>query len=202
MDVVQEDFEDTYRNLTYKGVAALKWLSKYCDGKAKYVLKVDDDVIVNTFLLMRHLKLLETKDQKASQKTIMCYIYKRMKVIRNKKSKWYVSKEEFQAERFKNYCSGAAFLMSADLITPMYQASLDIDFFWIDDYYVTGLLASAVNASFRSFNSLYVFAPKHVKRAFVYKKSESVVFGHFSHLSDAINQMIFIWDYIKPKYFL
>ena len=58
-DLVQENFEDSYRNLTYKGVAALKWLSIYCDKKPKYILKVDDDVIVNTFLLRQHLKRLD-----------------------------------------------------------------------------------------------------------------------------------------------
>lgn len=201
-DLVQEDYSDTYRNLTHKAVAALKWMSRHgCDRKTSYILKTDDDVIVNTFLLERHLRVL-TKWQLVTPKTIMCHVYKRMKVIRNKKSKWYLSKKEFKDDRFKNYCSGAAFLLTADLLVPMYKASLNVDFFWIDDYYMTGLLASQVNASFRSFNSLYVFNPRYVRKAFILKKPESLVFGHFSHLSDALNQMIFIWNYIRSKFLI
>ena len=36
-DIVQEDFMDSYKNLTFKGVAALKWISNYCQN-AKFVL--------------------------------------------------------------------------------------------------------------------------------------------------------------------
>jgi hypothetical protein len=90
-DMVQEDFVDTYRNLTYKGVMALKWIGRYCN-RAQYVLKVDDDIVVNTFLLERHLKLLRAKNYH-TKNTIFCYMYSKMKVIRNKRSKWYVTKE-------------------------------------------------------------------------------------------------------------
>lgn len=199
-DIVQEDFQDTYRNLTYKGIAALKWLSRHCDHKAKFVLKSDDDIIVNMFHLHRHLKRLLVYDPSIENRTIMCYVYKRMRVIRKKTSKWYVSKREYKDDRFKTYCSGAAFVLSSDLVTSMYEASLDVDFFWIDDYYITGLLAYKVNASFRHFNTLYIFAPKQVESYFVHKKTDSIVFGHFSHLSDAINQMMFIWDYLKSVF--
>lgn len=57
-DIVQEDFLDTYRNLTYKGIAALKWIDQLCPH-ARWVLKTDDDIFVNTFNLMRHLRRLE-----------------------------------------------------------------------------------------------------------------------------------------------
>ena len=204
-DILQEDFVDTYRNLTYKGVAGLKWISNHCDRRAKYILKSDDDVLVNIFLLRNHLKRIDMKQAKSKspplQKTIMCYVYKRMRVIRKKSSKWYVSRKEFKDDRFKTYCSGAAFLFTADLVRPMYEASLNVDFFWIDDYYVTGLLAHKVKAKFKPFNSLYVFSPKFVKRTFVYKKPDFIVFGHFSHLADTINQMFYIWDFIKAKFY-
>lgn len=36
---------------------ALKWINDYCKN-AKFILKTDDDIIVNTFALINHLKLL------------------------------------------------------------------------------------------------------------------------------------------------
>ena len=45
-DVVQADFLDTYKNLTLKGVMAIRWIHTYCPH-AKFILKTDDDVIVS-----------------------------------------------------------------------------------------------------------------------------------------------------------
>lgn len=44
-DIVQQNFHDSYRNLTLKCQMALDWITKYC-SHSKYVLKTDDDVIV------------------------------------------------------------------------------------------------------------------------------------------------------------
>jgi len=43
-DIIQEEFFDSYRNLTYKVAMTLKWISTYCP-QASYILKTDDDMI-------------------------------------------------------------------------------------------------------------------------------------------------------------
>lgn len=77
-DIVQEDFVDSYKNLTYKGIMAMRWISAYCK-QTKYILKVDDDIITNTFILLRHLKSLE-KYENFSKKSVMCLVWTAMKV--------------------------------------------------------------------------------------------------------------------------
>lgn len=57
-DIIQEDFLDSYHNLTYKGIAALKWIDEYC-SQARWVLKTDDDIFVNSFNLVTRLRRLE-----------------------------------------------------------------------------------------------------------------------------------------------
>ena len=56
-DIIIGDFVDTYSNLSYKGLTALKFINKYC-LKAKWVIKVDDDVLADIptvmFLLKRY----------------------------------------------------------------------------------------------------------------------------------------------------
>jgi hypothetical protein len=69
-DIVQEDFIDAYRNITYKGIMAMKWISQYC-SHARYILKVDDDIIANFFKLLRHLKSL-TKHKMLAEKKMCC----------------------------------------------------------------------------------------------------------------------------------
>ena len=81
-DIVQEDFIDSYKNLTYKAIMALKWISIYC-SKTKYILKVDDDIVANTFTLMNHLKFLD-KHIPDRQNTILCLLWSAMIVMRDR----------------------------------------------------------------------------------------------------------------------
>jgi len=84
-DIVQEDFIDSYKNLTYKGIMALKWISIYC-SQTKYILKVDDDIVVNTFTLIKHLKFLD-KHYSDRQNTILCLLWQAMIVMRDRLDK-------------------------------------------------------------------------------------------------------------------
>lgn len=104
-DIVQEDFIDAYKNLTYKGIMALKWTATYCE-RAKFVLKADDDILVNTYTMIRHLENLE-KHMKSIKNTLFCLLWRSMPVLRDSDSKWYVSKDEFPMDEFPPYCSGS-----------------------------------------------------------------------------------------------
>ena len=44
---MQEDFVDSYANLTVKSLMMLKWFSQSCSDKALYLMKTDDDMYVN-----------------------------------------------------------------------------------------------------------------------------------------------------------
>lgn len=193
-DIVQENFLDSYKNLTYKAIMAMKWISKYC-SQVDYILKVDDDIITNIFSLMRHFNLLKTKHVR-KQKTIMCLVWMNMKVLRDKKYKWYVSKEEFPEENYKPYCSGSAYLLSSDLPPIMYDESLYTKFFWIDDYYFTGMLASQLNLTHEFLNSMYIINANLVEQRFFGLKSDVTLFGHSPR---NLNRIYYIWEFILRK---
>ena len=53
-DVVQGDFIDSYRNMTYKHLLGYRWINEHCPD-ASYVLKSDDDQFVDTLQLGRYL---------------------------------------------------------------------------------------------------------------------------------------------------
>ena len=46
-DLVVEDFQESYLNLTVKTTYLLKWLNSSPCSRASFILKVDDDVYVN-----------------------------------------------------------------------------------------------------------------------------------------------------------
>ena len=47
-DIVQGDFLDTYRNLSYKNIMGKLWVSQFCE-QAKFVVKTDDDQYVDLY---------------------------------------------------------------------------------------------------------------------------------------------------------
>lgn len=102
-DIVQGNFIDSYRNLTYKHVMGLKWVAHHCP-MAKYVLKADDDVVVNTDLL-RHI-LVRQFSPWGAERLILCSVIKNAAVLRSKGSKWMVTKKEYVKDRYPNYCAG------------------------------------------------------------------------------------------------
>lgn len=53
-DIVQEDFYETYRNITLKNISGMKWAVTYCP-RAEYVVKSDDDMFINSPYLIKSL---------------------------------------------------------------------------------------------------------------------------------------------------
>lgn len=153
-DIIQGNFTDTYRNLTYKAITGLKWVTENCPS-AVYVLKTDDDIVVDIHRVVRLMRsYIEHKWGK--QNILAGYIWAHMNVDRNKSSKWYTSDEEFPDKFFLRYCSGSAYLMSYDVVKKFYMKSREIPFFWVDDYYVTGMLAHAANVTPTSLNDRFI----------------------------------------------
>ena len=180
-DIVQEDFIDSYRNLTYKAIMGLRWITNYC-SQAKYVLKADDDIFVNIFNVMSHFQSI-TKYEGPQNSLIQCLVWSRMKVVRDPRSKWYIPPSEFSNDYFPTYCSGSAYMFSGDIIPKMYNASFFTPFFWVDDFYITGLLASKVNAKYSRFNSVYSLGPSTFLSKFSDEnKWRTLTFGHVHNL--------------------
>ncbi|KAK3102181.1 hypothetical protein FSP39_009415 [Pinctada imbricata] len=190
-DIVQEDFMDSYRNLTYKGICALKWISTYCK-KATFALKTDDDILVNIFKINDHIRHVITKSY-GTKDLILCNQWVRMKVLRDKKSKWYIPKDDFGLDYFPPYCSGSAFILSADVIRRMYEASFDTPFFWVDDYYITGALAKKINVVQKRLNDMYMLNGRLAPERFKNDTNFKLAFFHVPKL----NTIYRMWTSMK-----
>ena len=138
-DLVQGNFLDTYRNLTHKGVMGLRWVTEFC-RQAKFIVKTDDDVFVNTLLLIRYVLV---KYWNSSRMIIGSRVIN-PKVRRY--GKWSVDKSDFRGlERYPfPYSKGEFVVLTSDIIQPLYKAAKVTPFFWIDDIYLFGQLPNAV----------------------------------------------------------
>ncbi|XP_057326187.1 beta-1,3-galactosyltransferase 5-like [Microplitis mediator] len=150
-DIIQGNFIDAYRNMTYKHVMALKWATYYCPS-AKYILKLDDDVFVHTPAMIDFLK--HGLSPWGARRLILCDPLSTGTVKRSWRSKWRVSPQEYPGRRYPAYCAGWAILYSPDSVFLLYKEAQKEPYFWIDDVHITGTVARKVNLTHSSLHSL------------------------------------------------
>ena len=134
-DIAQCGFLDSYRNLTWKHLMGLRWVKDFCIH-AQYLLKIDDDVIVDTNSVSDSLQTAEI-----DLNGIYCSLAHGEGPIRDKNHKNHASKEEYAGTKYPDLCRGFAYLVSTRWLSELYKATESERFLWLDDIYVTGILA-------------------------------------------------------------
>ncbi|XP_071088703.1 beta-1,3-galactosyltransferase 5-like [Haliotis cracherodii] len=128
-DMLMEDFRDSYTNLTYKTIMGLKWASLFCDS-AKYVLKTDDDMWINVPEMIRLVKRHEIFLQSG-----VIGSCGHGQVIRDKRSKGFISFNDFPEPYFPDYCSGSGYVTSMAVAKQVYDISRHVPFLKFEDAY-------------------------------------------------------------------
>uniref|UniRef100_A0A131YWG4 Hexosyltransferase n=1 Tax=Rhipicephalus appendiculatus TaxID=34631 RepID=A0A131YWG4_RHIAP len=154
-DIIQGDFMDTYRNLTYKTVMLIRWARRNCVS-VEFVLKIDDDMLLGVWDFAIVLNSLRT-----SQRSMWGYLYSGFPYVpvRDVKSKWYVSRLEYASDTYPDFLSGTGYLISGDVISALEEFTHDQGFFPLEDVYLTAILAERANVSRLSLEG---FSSKHV----------------------------------------
>ncbi|GFQ72986.1 beta-1,3-galactosyltransferase 4 [Trichonephila clavata] len=143
-DIIQADFQDTYRNLTTKSVLMLKWVSKHC-AHAQYFLKADDDTFVNLNVLTSLLQKSPFADE---EKFIGGFIHRGAQPSRAPTEKYYVSEGDYADDQYPPYASGAAYVTNGPTASQLFEASRSVKpFLPMEDVFVTGLCADEIAAS-------------------------------------------------------
>ena len=155
-DLLQGDFVDSYRNLTTKHLFALSWAALQCNT-ASWVLKTDDDQFVDTLHLPQLLRELRTSPD---DQLFLCQILRRGPE-RDPGSKWYISEEEYPSSSYPPYCAGWAYLTTLPTIQALLKAAPSLTHLWIDDLFVTGLLASTLDPPVKFYDWSYSFLNFH-----------------------------------------
>lgn len=136
-DIIQGDFLDVYRNLTHKAVFWLRWVTEYCPN-VDHLIKVDDDIFVNTFRVFEVINQTRDTDRK-----IFCKLRPAFTNRLPRSGKWKLEEEDFK--NFTHYpfpfSNGFFVIFSGKLIPELYKAAGFTPFFWLDDVFLTGILA-------------------------------------------------------------
>lgn len=192
-DMVQGNFHDAYRNMTYKHVMAFKWFSYFC-SKAKFLLKTDDDVFVNMPTIFEFFEkgIFERRNLLLCQKT------ENARVSRSFRSKWRVSTKEYSKRFYPTYCPGFSIFYSADTVFRLYKEAQRTPYFWIDDVHVTGSLAKATNSTITPIGDLYLSFKQKNDVIDGYQNATSLVFL-FTSPNLTENEIRTLWKLVNAN---
>ena len=140
-DIVQGNFYEAYRNLTYKHLMGLKWATENCRDSS-FIVKQDDDIVVNIYDIID--KITTLKSQGAD--VFAGHVFRNMKVIREPSNKWFVTRDEFAGKVYPNFLSGWMYIVDHSIAEKIVRRSRNCKkYFWIDDAFVTGILRQDLN---------------------------------------------------------
>ena len=135
LDIIQGNFLDEYDNLTYKSVMGLHWVNEYCNN-TKFVLKTDDDVMVNIFKMVRFLQEVQTTE---TTSFLYCNVEGKgwgVPPIRTNSSKFYVDFSEYSANLYPPYCHGVGYIFSNNVASRLLHATKHVPFVKYEDVFI------------------------------------------------------------------
>ncbi|XP_004533420.1 beta-1,3-galactosyltransferase 1 [Ceratitis capitata] len=176
-DIIQENFIDTYNNLTLKSVLALKWMNQRCSQRSAFFMKADDDTFLNMPNLLHYLlggtiplyndtmdlydthtyRVLSPRNRFNSTRNYLGgHLFCSSRPVSVISNKWYMPYYMFPGDKYPKYLSGSAYVMSADVVSRLYAAALNTTFIHIEDVYLTGMCAEKIHLP-RRHNALFSY---------------------------------------------
>lgn len=140
-DIVQLDFEDSYRNLTLKAYGIIRWFSLYTIN-AQYLLKVDDDTYVN---IERLVGMLPPTGGSGKQLKLLTGVGRmRVQPVRDMAAgERYVAESDYPEPTYPPYLSGGGYLLSRDAAVKINNACRYVtSSLPVEDVLITGLCAN------------------------------------------------------------
>ncbi|NXO71467.1 B3GL1 acetylgalactosaminyltransferase, partial [Phainopepla nitens] len=155
-DIVRQDFLDTYDNLTLKTIMAFQWFSEFCSS-ARFFMKTDADVFINTPNLVRFLlRLNSSEDVFTGYPLIDNFAYRGFDKKRS------ISHEEYPFRLYPPYCSGLGYILDGKLALRTYELMGHVRPLKFEDVYV-GICLNLLKVN--------VTVPEDAEQFFLYKIS-------------------------------
>ncbi|XP_028988899.1 lactosylceramide 1,3-N-acetyl-beta-D-glucosaminyltransferase B [Betta splendens] len=142
-DLIQQDFLDSFHNLTLKLIMQFRWMHSRC-AHARFLMTADDDIFIHMPNLVRYLR-------EASSSGVSDFwvgrVHSWAPPIRDKESKYYVSHDMYEWSWYPDYTAGAGYVVSGDVADRIYQATLTLNAsIYIDDVFM-GICANAIGVA-------------------------------------------------------
>ena len=160
-DLVVGSFRDEYHQLRYKHAMALRWAHRHC-AHAAHVVKADDDAFVDLYSL--EALLGRTFPQgRLPPDTLACHVVPRG-TAPQREGKWAVGVEEYPWAEYPAYCAGLAYVTTPATAHRLYlAAAVGVAApLWVDDVWVTGVVAAALRLRHHQLTMRYSYEPEEM----------------------------------------
>ncbi|NWR86003.1 B3GL1 acetylgalactosaminyltransferase, partial [Furnarius figulus] len=155
-DIIQQDFRDTYDNLTLKTIMGFRWLSEFCPN-ATFLMKTDSDVFINTPNLVKFLL-----QQNSSEDFFTGYPFVDDSAYRGFVKGRSISYKEYPFRLYPPYCSGLGYVLHGKLALRIYELMSHVKPVKLEDVYIgICLYLLKVNISM----------PEDAEQFFLYKRN-------------------------------
>ena len=158
-DIVQVELVEHYNNLTLKSVHMLKLFHTFYRNSTKFVVKADDDSFINLPKLSKlFINTPPTifEGRNISEFFIMGRLFAHPldrevhrvpadRMERKYVDKWITPYYMFNETIYPQLTSGSCYVISNLAAECLFQKSLEVDFFYLEDVFVTGIVAEACN---------------------------------------------------------
>ncbi|XP_035233311.1 beta-1,3-galactosyltransferase 5-like [Stegodyphus dumicola] len=145
-DLVLVQYMDSYKLLTLKHLAGIRWALRNCP-EAPFLMKADDDAFVD---IKRAVSLLLDilGPKSPSGDVIACRIMP-IGTAPHRSGKYQVTQKEYPLQEYPEYCSGLAYFARPSAMAKIHEAATSrrVPYLWIDDIFVTGLAAGVAGIS-------------------------------------------------------
>lgn len=142
-DLVQQDFQDTFHNLTIKLLLQFRWAHANC-AHASFLMSADDDIFIHMPNLVHYLQGLR---REGVRDFWAGHVHRGAPPIRRKDSKYYMAYEMYPWPSYPDYTAGAGYVVSGDVASKIYMASLSLNAsLYIDDVFM-GICAKSMGVS-------------------------------------------------------
>ncbi|NXU92348.1 B3GL1 acetylgalactosaminyltransferase, partial [Xiphorhynchus elegans] len=129
-DIIQQDFRDTYDNLTLKTIMGFRWVSEFCPNTT-FLMKADSDVFINTPNLVKFLlKQNSSEDLFTGYPLVDNFAYRGLAKSRS------ISYKEYPFKLYPPYCSGLGYVLHGKLALRIYQLMSHVKPVKFEDVYV------------------------------------------------------------------
>ncbi|VDK20380.1 unnamed protein product [Anisakis simplex] len=102
-DIIQQDFLDTYRNLTWKAIAWLRYVNEFCEN-VEFIVKIDDDLMFDLIAIEKYLRVKSplSDEANANANMILCSVFSGFHLypIRDNGTKWNYFVEPLQIDDY------------------------------------------------------------------------------------------------------
>jgi len=143
-DVIVNNIDDLYQNLSLKTISAFNWLKQFCP-KSKFLLKVDDDMFVQINRLLELIGELLLKNERP--RLILGNISRGWKPVRNPQSKYLITEAQYPGDNYPDFATGPSYLVSNKAVMEIVPVAMEEKYIHLEDVFLTGVVAESLGIS-------------------------------------------------------